>query len=82
MPRETARTKADRLLLEGRVVILEAGRYGVAARVRGEGVIHTCRYSFGVWSCTCPVRTDQCSHLIAVRRVVAVDLDGSHGRRG
>jgi hypothetical protein len=76
MPRETARSKADRLLLEGRVVILEAGRYGVAARVRGEGRIHTCRYGFGAWSCTCEVRTDQCSHLIAVRRVVAVDLTG------
>ena len=76
MPRETARAKADRLLLEGRVVILEAGRYGVVARVRGEGVIHTTRFQFGAWSCTCPARTDQCSHLYAVRRVVAVDLTG------
>lgn len=73
MARETARAKADRLLLEGRVVIVEAGRYGVVAKVRGEGRIHTCRY-FGSWSCTCEVRTDQCSHLIAVRRVTAVDL--------
>lgn len=75
MPRETARAKADRLLLEGRVVILEAGRYGVMARCRGEGVIHTARYQFGAWSCTCPVRSDQCSHLIALRRVVAVDIE-------
>ncbi|MFP5256075.1 MAG: hypothetical protein ACLGI8_09525 [Acidimicrobiia bacterium] len=74
MSRETARTKADRLLIEGRVVILEAGRYGVVARVRGEGVIHTTRYGFGAWTCTCPARTDQCSHLIALRRVVAIDL--------
>lgn len=74
MPRENARSKADRLLLEGRVVILEAGRYGVMARIRGEGAIHTARFQFGTWDCTCPARTDQCSHLIAVRRVVAVDL--------
>lgn len=74
MPRETARAKADRILIDGRIVILEAGRYGVMARVRGEGVVHTARYQFGTWSCTCPVRTDQCSHLIALRRVVAVDL--------
>lgn len=75
MPRETARAKADRILLEGRLVILEAGRYGVAARIRGEGVIHTARYQFGTWTCTCPVRSDQCSHLIALRRVVAVDME-------
>jgi hypothetical protein len=74
--RETARSKADRILLEGRLVILEAGRYGVMARIRGEGVIHTARYQFGRWECTCQVRTDACSHLIALRRVVAVDLPG------
>ncbi len=74
MPRETARQKADRLLIEGRIVILEASRYGVMARIRGEGVIHTARYQFGSWSCTCEVRSGQCSHLIALRRVVAVDL--------
>jgi len=76
VPRENARTKADRLLLEGRIVIVEAGRYGVAARIRGEGRIHTARYQFGAWSCTCEARSDQCSHLIALRRVVAVDLTG------
>lgn len=74
MARETARSKADRLLLEGRVVIVEAGRYGVVAKVRGEGVIHVARFQFGTWSCTCPARTDQCSHLFALKRVVAVDL--------
>lgn len=73
MARETARDKADRLLIEGRVVIVEVGRDIVLAKVRGEGRIHTCRY-FGSWTCTCEVRTDQCSHLHAVRRVVAVDL--------
>lgn len=78
MPRETARTKADRLLLEGRVVILEAGRYGVAARVRGEGHIYTARYGFGTWTCDCPARSTACSHLIALRRVVAVDHERNH----
>ena len=78
MARETARLKADRLLLEGRIVVVEAGRYGVMARVRGEGQIHTARFQFGAWSCTCEVRSDQCSHLIALRRVVAVDLPERH----
>lgn len=77
MPRENARTKADRLLLEGRVMLIEVSRHGVVARVRGEGVIHTARYSFGTWSCSCPARTDACSHLHAVRRVTAVDLTGT-----
>lgn len=78
MPRETARAKADRLLLEGRVVILEAGRYGIAAHIRGEGHIYTARYGFGSWTCDCPARTDQCSHLTALRRVTAVDLERNH----
>lgn len=75
MPRETARAKADRLLLEGRVMLVEVTRYGVVAKVRGEGTVHTARFSFGTWSCTCPARTDACSHLYAVRRVVVVDIE-------
>ncbi len=67
--RENARHRADRLLLEGRVMLLEVGRYGVVAKVRGEGRVHTARY-FGSWSCTCEARSDQCSHLHAV------DLNG------
>lgn len=75
MPRETARAKADRLLVEGRLVIVEVSRSLVVARVRGEGAIHQCGWQGGNWHCSCPVRTDQCSHLHAVRRVVAVDLE-------
>lgn len=76
MPRENARTKADRLLLEGRVVILEAGRYGVVAKVRGEGHVYRTAWQFGAWSCDCPARTPNCSHLHALRRVTCVDLSG------
>ena len=80
MTRETAVSKADRLLLEGRVVIVEVNRQGVVAKVRGEGRVHTTLYSAGAWTCTCEVRTDACSHLHAVRRVVAVDLTGRRQR--
>jgi hypothetical protein len=72
MPRETSRQKADRLLLEGRLVILTARPGLVHARCRGEGRIHVLGYSAGFWHCSCPVRTDQCSHLHALRRVIAV----------
>lgn len=75
MPRESARDKASRYLVEGRVAILEAGRYGIAAHVRGEGHIYVTRW-FGDWSCTCPHpnRSTHCSHVLACQRVVAIDL--------
>lgn len=77
MARETARAKADRLLVEGRVVIVAVSAHHVDARVRGEGTVHRAGYRDGTWWCTCPARTDQCSHLYALRRVVAVDLGGN-----
>lgn len=73
MPRETVRDKASRYLVEGRVVILEAGRYGCAAHVRGEGAIYVVRW-FGDWTCPHPNRSTHCSHVLACQRVVAVDL--------
>jgi hypothetical protein len=80
MPRETAREKADRLLLEGRVVLTIVDPHTVRARVRGEGHIYKTEYAHGVWSCNCPARSDGCSHLHAVRRVVAVDVDAHQQR--
>jgi len=80
MPRETLREKADRYLLEGRVTVIEAGRHGVAARVRGEGACYTTRFSLGAWSCTCPHpnRGTSCSHVLALKRVTAPDLPRGH----
>jgi hypothetical protein len=69
MPRENARLKADRLLLEGRLIIDHVDH----AHVRGEGHRWEATYTRPTWACTCPVRTDQRSHLIALRRVVAVE---------
>jgi hypothetical protein len=72
--RESAASKAERLLLEGRLVITSARPRHVIARCRGEGAIHRLGFQSGLWTCSCPVRTDACSHLIALRRVTAPDL--------
>lgn len=72
--REGAPTKGRRYLTEGRVVVLEARRGHVRARVRGDGAFYDCGYSNGGWWCMCEARTDQCSHLVALRLVTAPDL--------
>jgi hypothetical protein len=71
--RETASTKATRYLTEGRFVITSVQQNRVTSSCRGEGHIWLQAYSDGVWRCTCPVVTDQCSHLLALRRVVDLE---------
>lgn len=73
--RQNARDKASRLLTEGRVICRYVDRTRAIAFVRGEGVIHRTAFEHGSWTCSCPARTDQCSHLYALRRIVAVDLN-------
>lgn len=75
MTRESADTKAKRYLLEGRVIVTAVGPGYLEAVCRGEGHLWHQNYRSGIWSCDCPVRSDGCSHLHAVRRVVAVDLE-------
>lgn len=75
MSREPASVKGARLLVEGRV-LLELVRPGlVRAVAHGDTGAHRLEWTpAGGWSCSCPCRTPGCSHLSAVRRVVAVDL--------
>ena len=64
--RENAATKGRRYLTEGRLVItsvLPGER--VRAAARGDGRIHRLGWH---------ARTDACSHLIALRLVVAIDI--------
>lgn len=77
MPRETKDEKAMRYLCEGRVVLVHVSRSAVTAHVRGEGAVYRTRWEAGAWSCTCPhgARTTDCSHVAAVKRVTAVDLE-------
>lgn len=75
MARENAAAKARRYLGEGRLVLTRVDPLRVIGACRGDGAIHTVTYTQRTWACTCPARTDQCAHLLAVRLVVAVDLD-------
>lgn len=75
MPRESAYDKGSRLLTEGRVIVAEVTRYGVVAKVRGEGAVYRTAWQFGTWICTCPAFRPTCSHIAAVKRVTAVDLE-------
>lgn len=70
---ESAAEKAGRLLLAGRVSILEVGPRLVRAKVRGETRTWECGYRPGGWWCTFPA-FGRCSHLLALRRVVPAPL--------
>lgn len=72
MSGEAARHKARRYLLEGRVVVDEAGVGHVTATVRGDGALHQIRFLDGVWTCDCPAPDRaRCSHVHAVALVTA-----------
>lgn len=72
--RESAQAKGERYLASGRVLILRAGPGHVSALVRGDGAVYDCGYRNGVWSCPCAARSDQCSHLHAVRLCTAPEF--------
>lgn len=74
MPREDARTRGTRLLIEGRVIVTAVTATAVRAIVRGEGHLWHAGYDRGVWRCDCPARST-CSHLHAIKRVVSVDIE-------
>jgi uncharacterized Zn finger protein len=68
--REDARTKAVRLLKEGRVSILRVDRRGALAIVRGDtAAIYEVTFDGVRWRCTCPALA-VCSHALSVQRVV------------
>lgn len=74
--RENARTKARRLLVEGRVLIRYVGPQGIRAFVRGDSAsMREVTYSGGLWDCPCEAR-GTCSHILAVQTVTLVgDFD-------
>ena len=73
MPRENAEAKAKRYLAEGRVIVVSVSNDRVLARVRGDGQVWLVMFEGGVWSCPCPARTDQCSHLRALHMMSAAE---------
>ena len=59
-------------LTEHRITVLEVNEDGVRAIARGSGIVHDLGLDASGWWCSCPVRTDQCSHLHALRAVTVV----------
>jgi hypothetical protein len=72
--REPAALKANRLLCEGRLIVVEARAGFVAAICRGEGSVHHLGFAHGGWHCSCEHMGSRCSHILALKKVVAVDL--------
>lgn len=74
MPRESARAKASRLLIEGRVIVTRCDRDYIEAKVRGEGAIHSTGFLAGRWWCSCPSIGEGCSHIWSLKKISAPDL--------
>jgi hypothetical protein len=70
MTRESIESKGRRYLLEGRLVVTRVDGDHVSACCRGDGEVYQCGHEPDRgWWCSCPARTDQCSHLAALRLV-------------
>ena len=60
------------------VEVVDPQRQLVRAAVRGDGHLHRATYDpRRGWACSCPARSDQCCHLVALRRIIALDLGGN-----
>jgi uncharacterized Zn finger protein len=69
--REDARTKAIRMLGEGRILLEHVKGRSIVATVRGDsGAIYRVSHEAGGWSCDCEARST-CSHVRAVMLVTA-----------
>ena len=68
---ESVREKSDRLLTTGSVRITWTSPGLVMAIVNGDTDNYVVELHSGRWTCTCPARTDHCSHLRAVWLVTA-----------
>ena len=77
MARESARDKATRYLAEGRVIVTRVDRRAIVANIRGEGAMWRTWWTPTGWACDCPheARTTRCSHIYALQRITAADLE-------
>ena len=69
MTRESAESKARRYLTEARLTVTGVDGDLVTATCRGQGEQYDLGHDPrrpGGWWCSCPVRTDRCSHLAAL----------------
>ena len=87
MTRESIESKARRYLGEGRLVVTRVLGDQVDAVCQGKTGTYDLGHSPGRgWWCSCPVRTDRCSHLAAlwlvtIRRRSAIQANGPSLRR-
>jgi uncharacterized Zn finger protein len=78
--REDARTKARRLLGEGRVTVRCLGPDVIVARVRGDSAReYSVAWDPVGWSCPCAA-LGRCSHIIATQLVVLEPLPATAPR--
>ena len=73
--KETVTDKASRLLTEHRVYVRLVVPEVVRAAVRGDSSVYDVDLRQGRWSCTCPVRHGDCSHLVAVYAVTVPERE-------
>jgi uncharacterized Zn finger protein len=68
--KESSQEKANRYLIEGRVIITRVDDEQITASVRGSDQDYWAGYDpqQGRWWCECPAR-GRCCHLLAVMRV-------------
>jgi uncharacterized Zn finger protein len=72
--RENARSKARRLLAEGRVTLRRIGPDAIVARVRGDSAReYAVAWNPSGWFCPCDA-VGRCSHILAVMLVVLEPL--------
>lgn len=73
---EGAEVKGRRMLTEGRLTVKQAGDgLKIFAECRGDsGAVYKLGYDprFKQWVCSCPALGKRCSHLVALKLVVAV----------
>lgn len=72
--RENAADKAYRYVTSGRLTIVRVVPGEVVAWCKGDGAVHQLGWSRGGYWCSCESRSAHCSHLRALRLVVAPDL--------
>lgn len=78
MTRETVADKARRYLAEGRLTVTAVDGDHVTAVCRGQGAIYQLGHESGRgWHCSCPVRSDRCAHLLALRSVTVRSAHGA-----
>ena len=70
--REDAATKAGRYLTGGCIIDTSVQEDRIGAVARRGGTIGDISFERRDWFRVCPARNTRCSHLLAVRRVVAV----------